>query len=303
MTNALLVVGSVAFDTIETRAGKRDEILGGAAVYASLAASRFARVNVVGVVGNDDFPKPHLDLLARHGVDTRGIERAEGRTFRWGGVYAGDFATRTTLFTELGVFERFDPKLPQSYLPSRCALLGNIHPSLQLKVLDAVNRDCFVAADTMNLWIDTTRADLERVIARANLLIINDEESRMLTDQPQVAVAARRILAMGPSFLIVKRGEHGAWLFNKDKTFFVPGYPLDSVVDPTGAGDSFAGALMGWLVSQPAVDARAVARGMVHATAIASHTVEAFGVEGLVDLDRRAAEARYADLRALVDLQ
>lgn len=302
MSSKLLVVGSVAFDCIQTRAGKREEILGGAATYISLAASPFTKVDLVGVVGADDFPEENVDLLTGKGVDVTGLERVEGKTFRWSGVYADDFSSRTTLDTQLGVFETFDPKIPEAYLECRYLMLGNINPELQLKVLEAVGGGCFVAMDTMNLWIDITREKLDEVISRIDLLIINDEESLLLTGEPQVAVAARRILAMGPKYLIIKRGEHGAWLFGGDDLFFAHAYPLETVIDPTGAGDTFAGGLMGYLASEDDTGQSAIKKGMIYGTAVASATCEGFGVEGTAALDRRAVEIRFAALRKMVSV-
>lgn len=302
MNSKLLVVGSVAFDCIETRAGKREEILGGAATYIALAASPFAGVNLVGVVGNDDFPQDNVEMLTAHGVDVSGLERVEGRTFRWSGVYADDFSSRTTLDTQLGVFETFDPKIPSSYLDSRYLMLGNINPGLQLKVMEAVGGDCFVAMDTMNLWINIAREKLDEVIAKVDLLIINDEESFLLTGEPQVAVAAKQILSRGPRYLIIKRGEHGAWLFGAKHLFFVPAFPLESVVDPTGAGDTFAGGLLGYLASQDDTSPSTIRKGMVYGTAVASATCEGFGVERTAALDRAAVESRYESLRQIVSI-
>jgi len=302
MSEDLLVVGSVAFDSIETRHGKREEILGGAATYIAIAASHFCQVNLVGVVGEDDFPGENVDLLAGLGVDLSGLERAPGRTFRWSGVYADDFSTRETLDTQLGVFETFNPKIPKQHSGAGYLLLGNIHPAVQGKVLDGVKDDCFVALDTMNLWIDIAREDLDKVIARTDLLIINDEESAMLTGELQVAVAAEKILKTGPGALIIKRGEHGAYLFTNGETFFAPAVPLREVIDPTGAGDSFAGGLMGYLAGSGAKDAAHIRRGMIYGTAVASATCEGFGVEKIVAQDKNAVEERYAALRALVSV-
>ncbi len=300
MTSPLLVVGSVGLDTIETRAGKREDILGGAATYISLAASHFCPVNMVAVVGEDDFSKDHVDLLVSRGVDLEGLERAPGKTFRWSGVYADDFSFRTTLDTQLGVFESFDPKIPQGYLSGRFALLGNIHPALQLKVLDMLEEGTFVAADTMNLWIDITRDDLNKVIGRVDLLVINDEEAHMLTGERQVIQAAEKLRKMGPSALIIKRGEHGAYLFTDDAPFFAPAIPLPDVIDPTGAGDTFAAGLMGYLAGTEDSTSAAIRKGMVYGAACASATVEGFGVERLAALDRAGLNDRYQTLRDLV---
>jgi sugar/nucleoside kinase (ribokinase family) len=301
MTTPLTIVGSVALDTIETRAGKQEEILGGAATYIAFAAGLFTPVNLVAVVG-DDFPGPYLDLLASRGVDLEGLKQVPGRTFRWAGRYADDFSSRETLSTELGVFERFDPEIPEAYKASRFALLGNIHPALQLKVLDAFGEQTFVAADTMNLWIDITLKELAEVIERVNLLVINDEEATMLTGEHQIRVAAKKILDSGPMYLIIKRGEHGAYLFTKDTMFFTPALPLDEVVDPTGAGDSFAGGLMGYLASLGNADAAAIKKGMVYGSAIASRAVEAFGADELAKLTRNMADERFETIQSLTKI-
>lgn len=302
MSARLLVVGSVAFDDIETRAGRREEILGGAAVYIALSARHFCDVALVGVVGENDFPEEHVTLLTSRGVDVTGLARRPGRTFRWSGVYAPDLSSRRTIRTELGVFERFDPEIPKAHRASRFLLLGNIHPALQLRVLDAMDQGCFVATDTMNLWIETTRAELKRVIARTDLLLINDEESLLLTGEPQVAVAAERILAMGPRYLVIKRGEHGAWLFDGGRPFLAPAMPLREVIDPTGAGDSFAGGLMGHLAGAGTVNPADIRRGMVFGAAVASACVEGFGVERIAAVDRCAIDDRFAALRHAVDI-
>lgn len=301
MTAPLTIVGSVALDTIETRAGKREDVLGGAATYIAVAAGFFVPSNLVAVVG-DDFPKEHIQLLAKMKVDLEGLKQVPGRTFRWAGKYAPDFSSRETLSTELGVFENFDPKIPEAYKKSPFALLGNIHPALQLKVLDALDKDTFVAADTMNLWIDITRKELSEVIRRVDLLVVNDEEAVQLTGEKQIAVAAEKIRDGGPRFLIIKRGEHGAFLFSDDKPFFAPALPLREVVDPTGAGDTFAGGLMGYLASVNDASAKAIKTGMVYGAAVASRTVEAFGADALAEVTRDAINERFEALRALVTI-
>ena len=302
MTDSLLVVGSVAFDTIETRAGKRTEILGGAATFIALAASHFCPVNLVAVVGEHDFPEEHTRLLAARGVDLEGLERAPGRTFRWSGVYAEDFLSRRTLDTQLGVFESFDPKLPTPYLASRFLMLGNIHPALQLKVLEAMRGRAFVIADTMNLWIQTTPDVLWKLIERVDLLVINDEEACLLTGERQLVVAAERLRHRGPRALIIKRGEHGAYLFADKTTFFAPALPLREVVDPTGAGDTFAGGLAGYLASRKETSVEAMKTGMLYGAALASLKVEVFGPETLARVDRSTIDRRVEQLRTLVAL-
>jgi len=302
MSQNLLVVGSVALDSIETRAGKRDEILGGAATFISLAASRFCQVQLVAVIGENDFPDEHVRLLAARGIDLAGLERVPGRTFRWAGVYANDFSSRKTLDTQLGVFASFRPKVPAAYASSKYIMLGNINPELQLAVLDAVQGGHFVAMDTMNLWIETARDALGAVMRRTDLLTINDEEAFLLTGERQIARAAIAIRKMGPKAVIIKRGEHGAFLFHEDGVFFAPAYLLEEVVDPTGAGDSFAGGLLGHLASEDRTDFAALKRGMLFGAAIASATCEAFGVERTAKITREEIDARVASLRALTSL-
>jgi len=303
MSEKILVVGSVAFDDIETRAGKRVEILGGAATYISLAASGLSPVQLVAVVGEDDFPEEHVKLLSSHGVDMSGLERVPGRTFRWSGVYSNDFSTRTTLDTQLGVFASFDPKIPKSHAAANYVMLGNINPELQLAVLDSVEGAPFVTTDTMNLWIDIALDALKAVMRRTDLLVINDEEAFMLTGERQVVRAAERVRAMGPKSVIIKRGEHGAFLFHEEGTFFAPAFPLPEVVDPTGAGDSFAGGLLGYIASVGARDFISLKRGMLYGAAIASATCEAFGVERLAKLTQPEIVDRLTAIRALTALE
>jgi len=300
MSSDLVIVGSVAFDTVETRAGKVEEMLGGSATHAAVAASRLCTVRLVGVVGEHDFPAEHTRFLEDHGIDLSGLERAPGRTFRWAGRYAPDFSSRETLMTELGAFERFEPKLPASHREPRVLLLGNIHPALQHRVLDQITGRPFVVADTMNLWIAVARDELVRLIGRVDLLVVNDEESAELTGAPQIRVAAERILAMGPRLVIIKRGEHGAWLFSRDTAFFAPAFPLDDVIDPTGAGDTFAGGLAGFLAAHDGPIDAGVRRGMIQGAALASFNVGGFGVAGLAGVTPDQIDRRVAALLDLV---
>ncbi len=302
MSASLTIVGSVALDTIETSAGKKEEVLGGAATYIAVAAQFFGPVNLVAVVG-DDFPQKHIDMLAAKGADLSGLKQVKGRTFRWSGKYAPDFSSRETLNTELGVFENFDPEIPASYKTCPFALLGNIHPELQLKVLDSLSKDTFVAADTMNLWIDISLNKLKEVISRVDLLVINDEEAYQLTEERQIAAAADKIRDGGPKYLIIKRGEHGAFLFSDEKPFFAPALPLYEVKDPTGAGDTFAGGLMGYLASVKDRSARAIKTGMVYGAAVASKTVEDFGADSLATVEKDSVEQRFQALRDLVSIE
>ncbi len=295
----VLIVGSMAFDDLELPSGKFTDVIAGAATYASIAASLFAPVRVVAVVG-DDFPQAALDRLAARGVDTSGIERASGKTFRWAGRYADNLASRTTLDTQLNVFADFRPRLPAAFRDSPFVLLANIHPALQLDVLGQVQAPRFVAADTMNFWIEGERALLLQVIAKVDALIINDEELRQLAGVHNVTRAARTVLALGPKRLIVKRGEYGALLFERDSVHFSPAFPLEDEVDPTGAGDAFAGSLMGYLATEPTLDSAVLRRAMAVGAAVASACVEGVGTGALAAVDRHAVAARLAALRALV---
>lgn len=291
MNRSALIVGSMAFDDLELPSGVYRDVVGGAATYASLVSSLFANTRIVAVVG-EDFPTSWVDKLSAKGVDVSGIERAQGKTFRWHGRYANDLSSRTTLATELNVFADFNPKLPEAYRDSSHVLLGNIHPQLQLSVLDQVRNPAFVAADTMNYWIEGERATLERVIARVHMLLINDEEARLLGGDHNIARAARTIRAMGPRTLIVKRGDAGALLFHDGGTFFCPALPLEKEMDPTGAGDTFAGALLGQLASGQFDTANGIQLALRGAAAAASFCVENVGTDGLVALTKQQVDER-----------
>jgi sugar/nucleoside kinase (ribokinase family) len=295
----ILVVGSVALDDIETGAGRRPECLGGSATYFSTAASHFAPVHLVGVVGSD-FPEQHLDLLRRRGVDLEGLERVSGRTFRWRGRYTSDLTHRETLDTQLNVFERFEPKIPPRYRSLPVLFLGNIHPTLQVSVLDQVATPRLVVADTMNFWITGERAALMRVLGRVDALIINDEEARLLADEANVFRAADHIRALGPKILVIKRGEHGALLFHPDGIFFAPALPLRDVVDPTGAGDTFAGGFVGHLARVGSTDFAAVRAATLYGTVMASFTVQGFSLDRLESASEEAIGERVETLRALM---
>jgi sugar/nucleoside kinase (ribokinase family) len=289
----------MAFDDLDLPTGQARDVVGGAATYAALAASHFAPVRIVAVVG-DDFPQATLDDLERRGVDVDGVERATGKTFRWWGRYAEDLASRTTLDTQLNVFADFKPKLPANFSETPYVLLGNIHPALQLDVLGQVKKPRLVAADTMNFWIEGERKLLGQVLERIDLLVVNDEELRQLAGVRNLKVAARAVLALGPKRLIVKRGEFGALLFDQEGSFFVPAYPLESEIDPTGAGDSFAGALLGYLAQQGSADRATFRRALHLASTVASFCVEGVGTRRLASLDAATIRARQAELRALV---
>jgi sugar/nucleoside kinase (ribokinase family) len=273
--------------------------VGGSATYAAYSAALFAPVQIVAVVGSD-FPQTTLSDLGRAGVDCAGVERANGKTFRWAGRYAANLASRTTLDTQLNVFADFKPKLPTSFTTTPYVLLGNIHPALQLDVLAQAHRPRLVAADTMNFWIEGERKVLGEVLAKIDLLIINDEELRQLAEDHNVKRAARKVLAMGPKRLVVKRGECGAMLFDEHGCFFAPAYPLENEIDPTGAGDTFAGALMGYLANVGELDAGAFRRALMIAGCVASFCVEDVGARRTSKLTQQAVTLRLEELRSLV---
>jgi sugar/nucleoside kinase (ribokinase family) len=298
-SSPLLVVGSLALDTIETQSSRREEVLGGAACYASFAASFFAPVRLVGVVGAD-FPGDHADLLRSRKIDLGGLERAPGRTFRWAGRYAADFNNRTTLDTQLNVFETFRPKLPSAYADSAFVFLANIDPVLQLEVLGQVPRPGFVACDTMNFWISGKRADLVRVLARVNMVLLNDEEARQLSGKDNLPAAASVIRDMGPAAVVIKRGDAGALFFSQEGVFAAPAFPLETVVDPTGAGDSFAGGCMGWLARTRDTSSAGIRTALVVGSVLASFCVQDFSLDRFRTLDETAIRARCAAFADLV---
>ncbi|MAK27800.1 MAG: sugar kinase [Opitutae bacterium] len=296
----LLVVGSVAFDNVITPFGEKERILGGAASYCSLAASYYAQVRMVGVIGND-FGEEHLERLRSRGIDLEGVQRDEsGPTFFWKGKYHENFNRRDTLDIQLNVFEHFRPDLPSSYLDSNYVLLGNIHPALQMHVLDQLSGDAYVLADTIDLWIEVEKDALLRLIKKVNLFVINDSEAEDLTGESNVILAGRKLREMGPESVIVKKGEHGAILFHEEGTFALPAYPVTELRDPTGAGDSFAGALIGRLASRGNSDFRAIKEAMIYATCTASLTVEAFGCDRLESAGVQAIRERAQSLSDLI---
>ncbi len=299
----ILVVGSTALDSVETPSGKADNALGGSAFYFSAAASLLSPVSLVGVIGGD-FPDEEIQFLRERGVDMAGLEVvADGKTFRWGGRYHENMNDRDTLFTELNVFEQFKPVIPAEQQDSELLFLANIQPDLQLSVLDQMSGPRLVITDTMNLWIDIALEGLKKVIARTDILIVNDEESRMITGEGNSLRGARALQAMGPKVVIVKKGEHGALMVGGEgELFSVPAYPLEQVVDPTGAGDSFAGGFVGSLARDGAQDWTALRRAMTWGSAMASYCVQGFSVRALRDLDQQKALARYEDFRRLAGI-
>jgi sugar/nucleoside kinase (ribokinase family) len=305
----VLIVGSMAFDDLDLPTGKFENTVGGSATYASFAASTFTAVNVVAIVG-DDFDNDVVLALEARGVDGSGIERARGKTFRWAGRYDADLVGRTTLDTQLNVFADFKPKLPPAFRSIPIVLLGNIHPALQTDVLEAMVSPQLVVLDTMNFWIQGEPAKLAAVLGRADVLIINDEEARELSGIHNIRRAAAEIRKRGPHTLIIKRGEHGALLFDETGIFAVPGYPLEDVVDPTGAGDSFAGGFIGYLAShldgvgrgRAAVSGHTMRNAMLYGTATASYCVEAVGTGKVSTLTMGDVDARVTQIRALFEL-
>jgi sugar/nucleoside kinase (ribokinase family) len=298
----LVVVGSVAFDTIETRGVRKEMVLGGSASFFSVAASYFAPVRLVAVVG-DDFPQAHIDFFRQRGVQCDGLSRAHGKTFHWSGRYSDDLASRTSLDTQLGVFADFKPHLPEVWRDGELLFLGNIHPTLQLDVLSQVRRPRLVAMDTMNFWIEREPEALRKVLGKVDLLLINDEEARQLAGQHNLPRAARAIRAMGPKTLIVKRGDSGAFLFHEHGVFAAPAYPLEEVVDPTGAGDTFAGGFMGYLARVRDLGPQSVRRAMFYGSVMASFCVEAFSLDRLRELTTGEIEGRYRAFRDLTHFE
>lgn len=298
----LLVVGSVALDTVETPFGRVEEALGGSATYFAYAASFFTQVRLVGPVG-EDFPDGHVALLRQRGVDLRGLEVSPGRTFRWRGRYGYDLNEAHTLETQLNVLAGFRPRLHPALRRVPFLFLANIDPELQLEVLrQMAERPRLVALDTMNFWIQGKRAALQEVLAEVDVVAINDAEARQLAGEPNLIRAARAIAAMGPKTVVVKRGEYGALMISDGAFFIVPAYPLDSVYDPTGAGDTFAGGFMGYLASQERTDDPAMRRALIYGSVMASFTVEDFSLHRLVRLTPAEIEARYRAFQELMRL-
>jgi sugar/nucleoside kinase (ribokinase family) len=299
----LLVVGSVALDSVETPFGKVQEALGGSATFLSYSASFFTLVHVVATVG-EDFPEEHLKLLRDRGVDVRGLQVAAGRTFRWTGAYGYDLNEAKTLDTQLNVFADFRPTLDDYQARVPYLFLANIDPELQLQVLRQMRtRPRLVALDTMNFWIKGKRDALMRVLREVDLITINDGEARQLAEEPNLIKAARRIAALGPRTVVVKRGEYGALLLDGDQFFVVPAYPLEAVFDPTGAGDTFAGGLMGYIAFRDRTDSATMRRAMVYGSVMASFTVEDFSLNRLGRLDAREIDRRYAEFEDLTRLE
>ena len=297
---AVLIVGSVALDSIKTQTEEHPDLLGGSASYAAISASFFQPVNLVAIVGSD-FPKHHLDLFRERQIDLTGLQIAEGKTFRWSGEYETDMNKRRTLHTELNVFETFSPKLPAAYRSASFVLLGNIGPDLQNHVLDQSERPEFVVADTMDLWITIAQPELIKLLGRIDLIVLNDGEARQLTEEENLMKAAKRILDMGPKYVAIKKGEHGCLLISRTEFFSCGAYPLEEVKDPTGAGDTFAGGFAGYLASlnRTRFDFTDLKRAVVHGTIMASFCVESFSLYRLTRLTKSELQNRYDRFREM----
>ncbi len=294
--NSIVVVGSAALDTIETATGRADDCVGGSSLYFAAGASLFAPVSIVSIVGKD-FPHRKLEFLAKRKADLSGLEISEGLTFRWGGRYDKDFLKRETLFTELNSFETFEPKIPDHLKNSDLLFLGNILPELQLMVLEQIERPKFVVLDTMNLWINIRLEGLRKVIAKVDAIVLNDEEIRQLTGIMSIPKAVKKLYEWGPQLVIVKRGEHGATMYHSNGDYFaLPALPIEEVIDPTGAGDSFGGGFMGRLAMEGTLDNTAFRRALISGTVVASFTVQAFGLDRLVTVTPEELAASEAKL-------
>jgi sugar/nucleoside kinase (ribokinase family) len=295
----VLVVGSVALDSVETPFGRADEVLGGSGTFFSASASHFTPVQLVGVVG-DDYPHAELEPLAARGVDLSGLETAEGTSFRWRGRYDHDLNSAETLETHLGVFSRFSPKIPDTFRDAPFVFLANIDPRLQLDVLSQVRKPRLVAADTMNFWIESRRPEIVELLGHVDLLMLNDAEARQLTDKYNLVQAARWIMDHGPGNVVIKKGEHGAYMFSRSTIFFAPAYPLESVFDPTGAGDSFAGGFIGYLARTGNVTEAGLRRAVIYGSAMGSFAVEKFSISRLLEINRADVDRRVREFRQLV---
>ncbi|WP_291157457.1 PfkB family carbohydrate kinase [Gemmatimonas sp. UBA7669] len=297
--NPVLVVGSVALDSVETPFGKADEVLGGSGTYFSSSASHFTPVQLVGVVG-DDYPVEKLEPLAARGVDLAGLEKAEGTSFRWRGRYRHDLNSAETLETHLGVFSHFRPKIPEQFKRAPFVFLANIDPRLQLQVLEQVEKPRLVACDTMNFWIESRRPELVELLGHVDLITLNDAEARQLTEHTNLVQAARWIMDKGPKHVLIKKGEHGAFMFTRESIFFAPAYPLESVFDPTGAGDSFAGGFIGYLAATGDLSDENMRRAVVVGSAMGSFAVEKFSNARLLEITRADIDKRLQEFRQLV---
>lgn len=299
---SILVVGSVAFDSVETPFGKADEVLGGSATYFSTSASFFTKVSLVAVVG-EDFPDEHIESLGRRGIDIGGLKKVPGKTFRWKGRYEYDLNQAHTLETHLNVFSSFNPEIPENYKDAPFVFLANIDPELQMKVLEQVRKPRLVACDTMNFWIEGKPDALKKLLKHVDLFVINEGEARELSKQSSLVKAAKVIMGYGPKILIIKRGEYGALMFNGISVFSAPAYPLEEIFDPTGAGDTFAGGLMGYLANSGDVSEASIRRAIIFGSVMASFNVEAFSLERLSTLTQKEINDRYSEFKRLTHFE
>jgi sugar/nucleoside kinase (ribokinase family) len=295
---SLLVVGSVAFDSVKTPFGEVDDALGGSATYFSTSASYFTGVSLVAVVG-EDFPKKHIDFLKLKNIDTKGLEQTSGKTFRWKGEYGFALNEAKTLDTQLNVFETFKPSIPEEYKEADVVFLANIDPDIQRDVLSQVKAPRLVAADTMNFWIEGKLDSLKETLKLVDILLINDGEARQLSGEHNLVKAARKVMEMGPKTLVIKRGEYGVLLFHRDAIFSAPAYPLEDVFDPTGAGDTFAGGFMGYIANTMDFNESVVRRAVIMGSVMASFNVEAFSLDRIRDLDYAEIENRYREFKSI----
>jgi sugar/nucleoside kinase (ribokinase family) len=299
---SVLVVGSVALDSVETPFGKADDVLGGSATFFAASASHLTKVSVVGVVGSD-YPIEKLDPLKKRGVDFSGLERAEGQSFRWRGRYRHDLNSAETLETHLGVFSHFSPKIPAKRRSSPYLFLANIDPRLQIDVLGQVDKPKLVACDTMNFWIQSRRADVLKLLGHVDLMTLNDAEARQLTEKANLVQAAQWIMARGPRHVIIKKGEHGAFMFTEKSIFFAPAFPLENVFDPTGAGDAFAGGFIGYLAATENLSEANMRRAVIYGTVMGSFAVEKFSIERLLEVGPEDVNARVREFHRLVTFE
>jgi sugar/nucleoside kinase (ribokinase family) len=296
----LLVVGSVAIDNVETPTERRDDLLGGSATHFSYSASFFTSVRLVGVVG-DDWPTAHTELLQSRGIDTTGLQTVEGgKTFTWTGRYEPNMNDRETLDVQLNVFGQFNPELPEKYRRAKFVFLANGVPAVQLKVLEQVPERRLVVADTMDLWIHNERKDLDLLLTKLDGLVLNDSEAKLLTGTENLALAGHRVREMGPKFVVIKKGEHGAMFFSEYETYVLPAYPTEQVLDPTGAGDSFAGGMMGYLAEQDNFEPETLKTAMAYGILVASFNVEGFGLERMQQITREDIQRRLEDYRKML---
>lgn len=295
---SLLVVGSVAFDSVETPFGRADEVLGGSATYFSITASYFTGVRLVAVVGSD-FPDKYINFLKKRDIDIQGLQKAKGKTFRWKGRYDFDLNQAHTLDTQLNVFASFKPKLPNNYKQTEYVFLANIDPQLQLEVLKQITNPKLIACDTMNFWIERKPKELKEILKHVDILTINEAEARQLSEESNLVKAAKRIMSFGPKVIIIKRGEYGALMFSDSSVFAAPAYPLESVFDPTGAGDSFAGGFMGYLASTDNINDTNIRRAIIMGSVMASFNVEDFSLNRIRNLSNKEIENRYNAFKRL----